>query len=122
MAYTAKSSPSVAPDKGSFPLDHQGACKQDKTNMLQCLRDAQGDNNKCRAQSLAYLQCRMDNGLMAQESLDKLGFAASQSPPNAAGSTAPAPTPPTAGEAAPRKERTGFVGGLSNKPLPKKDE
>ncbi|KAH9261744.1 hypothetical protein BASA81_000400 [Batrachochytrium salamandrivorans] len=120
MAYTAKSSPSVAPDKGSFPLDHDGACKQDKTNMLQCLRDAQGDNNKCRVQSLAYLQCRMDNGLMAQESLDKLGYAASQSPPNLndTGST-------TADEhksgTAPTKERTGFVGGLSNKPLPKKD-
>lgn len=55
------------PDKGSFPLDHDGDCKELKKDYMRCLKRNQGDNLSCRYMSRKYLQCRMDFNLMAQE-------------------------------------------------------
>lgn len=62
------------PEKGSFPLDHEGLCKKFMIQYFGCLRENRDDNSKCREQSKSYLECRMEHGLMAKESLEKLGF------------------------------------------------
>lgn len=62
------------PEKGSFPLDHEGYCKKYMLKYFGCLRENQDNNSKCREESKAYLECRMEHGLMAQESWEKLGF------------------------------------------------
>lgn len=41
---------------------------------LTCLRNQQDQHHKCRELSRAYLQCRMDRALMAEENLDEMGF------------------------------------------------
>lgn len=59
-----------------------------------------------------------NSGLMAQESLDKLGFAASVDTNSNEDSKNAADI---ATETKPSKEKTGFIGGLTTKPLPKKE-
>lgn len=41
---------------------------------MQCLRDSGFESGACRERAMAYLQCRMDRQLMANEPLEKLGF------------------------------------------------
>ncbi|NP_001290660.1 COX19 cytochrome c oxidase assembly factor [Esox lucius] len=74
MNFSSKSFRPRAPDKGSFPLDHFGECKAFKEKFMTCLKDNSYDNSLCRLQSKEYLECRMDNQLMAKEPLEKLGF------------------------------------------------
>ncbi|KAI9661530.1 MAG: Cytochrome c oxidase assembly protein cox19 [Alyxoria varia] len=63
------------PERGSFPLDHDGECTSSKSAYLKCLRGARGLNAPdCRELSAAYLQCRMDKNLMARDSMKNLGF------------------------------------------------
>lgn len=62
------------PDKGSFPLDHEGECKDFMKQYMQCLKRSGYDNGLCRSESKAYLRCRMERELMAQEDFKKLGF------------------------------------------------
>ncbi|XP_065910583.1 cytochrome c oxidase assembly protein COX19-like isoform X2 [Dysidea avara] len=62
------------PDKGSFPLDHEGECKRYMVEYMQCLKQKKRDNHECREESRQYLQCRMDRGLMKVEDFSKLGF------------------------------------------------
>ena len=40
---------------------------------LTCLKDKESNHHKCRELSKAYLQCRMDKKLMAEENLDEVG-------------------------------------------------
>ncbi|XP_074051289.1 cytochrome c oxidase assembly protein COX19-like [Macrotis lagotis] len=61
-------------DKGSFPLDHFGECKAFKEKFMKCLCDNNFENTLCRNESKEHLECRMQRQLMAQESLEKLGF------------------------------------------------
>mmetsp|Transcript_25390 Transcript_25390/g.50578 ORF Transcript_25390/g.50578 Transcript_25390/m.50578 type:complete len:181 (-) Transcript_25390:487-1029(-) len=50
---------------------HPGACQEYVT----CIKKAQKSSHaECRDLSKNYLQCRMDNGLMAKENLEKMGF------------------------------------------------
>ncbi|MBN3275133.1 COX19 protein, partial [Polyodon spathula] len=63
-----------APDKGAFPLDHFGECKNFKDKYMNCLRENSYENSMCREQSKQYLECRMDRQLMTKEPLQKLGF------------------------------------------------
>lgn len=63
------------PEKGSFPLDHEGQCKTSAYKYMFCLSVNNGDNSKCRQQSKDYLDCRMQNDLMAKEEWTKLGLA-----------------------------------------------
>lgn len=62
------------PDKGSFPLDHEGECKQGVLKYLLCLKDHNGSAEPCRHLAKDYLECRMNRNLMAKEEWSKLGF------------------------------------------------
>eukprot|EP00729_Bicosta_minor_P016187 gene16187-35109_t len=62
------------PDKGSFPLDHDGECKPHKENYMACLRKTGNDSRPCRELSKLYLECRMAAQLMAREDWKHLGF------------------------------------------------
>eukprot|EP00745_Piridium_sociabile_P008427 TRINITY_DN156974_c0_g1_i1.p1 TRINITY_DN156974_c0_g1~~TRINITY_DN156974_c0_g1_i1.p1 ORF type:complete len:107 (+),score=28.27 TRINITY_DN156974_c0_g1_i1:32-322(+) len=62
------------PEKGSFPLDHDGECKQFMTKYMRCLRENRQENTKCRQESMDYLNCRMDRNLMLKEDWKKLGY------------------------------------------------
>ena len=41
---------------------------------LDCLKEEKQQHHKCRELSKDYLQCRMDNELMAKENLDEMGY------------------------------------------------
>ena len=63
------------PEKGSFPLDHDGECKSLVGEYLRCVRLSNGTNApECRILAKNYLQCRMEHNLMAPEELRNLGF------------------------------------------------
>lgn len=62
------------PEKGSFPLDHEGQCKKSMLQYMLCLKSNKNNNSECRIEAKDYLQCRMDNQLMAKEDFSKLGF------------------------------------------------
>lgn len=64
----------VPPEKGSFPLDHEGFCKRVMIDYLQCLMENSNQNTMCRHIAKDYLGCRMDKDLMAREDWSKLGF------------------------------------------------
>lgn len=62
------------PQRGIFPLDHDRTCKEPMEAYLNCLKEQSEIHHKCRDYSRDYLQCRMDNELMARENLDDLGY------------------------------------------------
>lgn len=64
----------VPPEKGSFPLDHEGLCKDLMMKYMDCLGEYNRENTKCRNEIKNYLDCRMNNGLMAREPWKKLGL------------------------------------------------
>ena len=64
----------VPPEKGSFPLDREGECKQFYAKYMLCLIETKNNASACREASKEYLDCRMDKGLMARETWDKLGY------------------------------------------------
>ncbi|NXU09855.1 COX19 protein, partial [Pardalotus punctatus] len=74
MNFSNKSFTPRPPDKGAFPLDHFGECKAFKERFMECLRHSGYESAACRQSAKAYLECRMDRQLMANEPLEKLGF------------------------------------------------
>ena len=66
------------PAKGSFPLDHFGDCKDIMSKYMQCLSYSRLKASLCHHIAKDYLQCRMDNDLMAKEDLKYLGFGEDQ--------------------------------------------
>nr|XP_054762757.1 cytochrome c oxidase assembly protein COX19-like [Lytechinus pictus] len=74
MNFGVKSFKPKPPEKGSFPLDHEGECRKFKELFMDCLRENNQDNHKCRLESKNYLECRMERDLMKREPLSKLGF------------------------------------------------
>ncbi|KAG9301564.1 hypothetical protein G9A89_003199 [Geosiphon pyriformis] len=62
------------PERGSFPLDHQGECKELVKSYLDCLKQNKSNNGVCRNLSKAYLRCRMERGLMVKDEFTNLGF------------------------------------------------
>lgn len=63
------------PQRGSFPLDHDGECKDVMTTYLTCINKVGGVNKpECRDLAKAYLACRMDRNLMARDDFKNLGF------------------------------------------------
>ncbi|PVD38844.1 hypothetical protein C0Q70_01468 [Pomacea canaliculata] len=62
------------PEKGSFPLDHDGECREFMKKYMKCLRENRQENTMCREQSMAYLNCRMEKNLMLREDWKKLGY------------------------------------------------
>eukprot|EP00568_Trieres_chinensis_P000775 CAMPEP_0183298596 /NCGR_PEP_ID=MMETSP0160_2-20130417/5573_1 /TAXON_ID=2839 ORGANISM="Odontella Sinensis, Strain Grunow 1884" /NCGR_SAMPLE_ID=MMETSP0160_2 /ASSEMBLY_ACC=CAM_ASM_000250 /LENGTH=142 /DNA_ID=CAMNT_0025460669 /DNA_START=233 /DNA_END=662 /DNA_ORIENTATION=+ len=62
------------PQRGIFPLDHDSECKPAMEAYLECLQSSRSQHHKCRELSKEYLQCRMDNQLMAREDLNDMGY------------------------------------------------
>ncbi|TMW55808.1 hypothetical protein Poli38472_008456 [Pythium oligandrum] len=62
------------PEKGVFPLDHYGECKPKMQDFLSCIRQHNASHIDCKHLSKAYLECRIEKGLMQEEELDNLGF------------------------------------------------
>ena len=63
------------PERGSFPLDHDGDCKPIIADYLRCLKHVGGQNDqKCRLMAKEYLKCRMEHNLMAPDEMKNLGF------------------------------------------------
>ncbi|XP_077980603.1 cytochrome c oxidase assembly protein COX19-like [Glandiceps talaboti] len=75
MNFGQKSFTPRAPAKGSFPIDHDGECKESMDLYMKCLRKNRFQNSECREEAKCYMQCRMDHELMAKEPLSKLGYA-----------------------------------------------
>lgn len=101
------------PEKGSFPLDHDGECKSVMQVYLQCLKNNRSMHNNCRGVSKAYLECRMERGLMLKEPLDQLGFVEGQERDDSV-TTSEEARPPAEDPAA-KKRAGGFVAGLNVK-------
>ncbi|KAF9903672.1 Cytochrome c oxidase assembly protein cox19 [Linnemannia zychae] len=80
-SFTTFSAP--PPDRGSFPLDHDGECTVFMKEYLNCLKENQNNNGKCRHISKQYLSCRMDKGLMGNDDFKNLGFHDNNTPDNA---------------------------------------
>ncbi|KFH42676.1 Cytochrome c oxidase assembly protein-like protein [Hapsidospora chrysogenum ATCC 11550] len=83
------------PQRGSFPLDHDGECREVMKSYLSCMKKVRGVNeDECRDLAKSYLACRMDHNLMARDEFKNLGFAERPKPatPPAAGETAAAAT------------------------------
>ena len=99
----------VPPEKGVFPLDHFGECKQEMKAYMDCLRSHGSESGRCRELAKAYLVCRMERGLMAKQDLSELGFKQPRSNEES-GTAASEPQKP---EVQPRRvrESKGFVGG-----------
>lgn len=74
MTFGQKKFTPTPPEKGSFPLDHDGQCKKTMLKYMICLRDSKHNSSKCRSEAKDYLACRMENNLMAKEEWTKLGF------------------------------------------------
>lgn len=64
----------VPPDKGSFPLDHENVCKPQMIQYMRCLQSNKDDSTVCRQEAKKYLECRMNNNLMAKEEWKSLGY------------------------------------------------
>ncbi|WVF69687.1 hypothetical protein IAT40_004466 [Kwoniella sp. CBS 6097] len=62
------------PQRGSFPLDHDGECKSYMMAYMKCLKANANDNGQCRLESRRYLECRMDNNLMQRDDMSNLGL------------------------------------------------
>ncbi|KAJ4362785.1 Cytochrome c oxidase assembly protein cox19 [Ascochyta clinopodiicola] len=83
------------PERGSFPLDHDGECKDIMLSYLRCIKSHRGTNDsECRNLSKAYLSCRMDRNLMAPDSFKNLGFGENSGGPSALTPTATPAHPP----------------------------
>ncbi|KAB8206369.1 hypothetical protein P875_00021443 [Aspergillus parasiticus SU-1] len=63
------------PERGSFPLDHEGECKHLIAGYLKCIKSQRGLNDEeCRKLAKGYLACRMDKNLMAPDDFKNLGL------------------------------------------------
>lgn len=77
---------------------------------MSCLKANRNNSGQCRPESKAYLECRMDNGLMSRDDFQNLGLGDVQSRKP---SDPPAATPGTPAPAAAAKEggSRGWFGG-----------
>ncbi|XP_006454724.1 hypothetical protein AGABI2DRAFT_133403 [Agaricus bisporus var. bisporus H97] len=64
----------LPPDRGSFPLDHYGECKEQMLVYMKCLKENSSTSTPCRALSRSYLDCRMRKGLMERDDWSNLGL------------------------------------------------
>ncbi|KAG9003532.1 Cytochrome c oxidase assembly protein cox19 [Tulasnella sp. JGI-2019a] len=62
------------PQRGSFPLDHDGECKEFMKTYLQCLKSYGQESVNCRNLSKEYLECRMSRALMDRTEWKNLGY------------------------------------------------
>ena len=103
-AFGSSSTIAKPPEKGSFPLDHQGECKEAMKKFLTCMKSEHGNHSSCKRLSRSYLECRIEKGLMQKENLDQLGLDMSVRE-----------IKPRAPSHEGRKESDGFVAGLGVK-------
>ncbi|KAL6782003.1 COX19 [Auxenochlorella protothecoides x Auxenochlorella symbiontica] len=96
------------PEKGVFPLDHFGECKEVKEKYMACLRSNRDETRACQSLAEEYLQCRMDRDLMAKQDLRELGLGHEAK-------TESTPRPDESASAQRRREARGFVAGESQK-------
>ncbi|KZV92502.1 hypothetical protein EXIGLDRAFT_768943 [Exidia glandulosa HHB12029] len=80
----------LPPDRGSFPLDHDGECKAQMMKYMKCLQSHGNSSIPCRVESGQYLECRM-NGLMERDEWRNLGLADVMDKKDAPASTPAAP-------------------------------
>lgn len=92
MSYGGPNTQSVlvkAPIKGSFPLDHDGTCRDSVLSYLNCVKrttkmlhdhpdmttgESVTHKHICGELMRQYFECRMRNGLMEREEWDQLGM------------------------------------------------
>lgn len=72
--FAQRVNPVSPPLKGSFPLDHDHACKLEMLKYMVCLKEHKSKNEECRDNAKAYFKCRMDAGLMDKDAWPRLGF------------------------------------------------
>jgi hypothetical protein len=94
------------PERGIFPLDHDGECKIYMQSYLNCLKTTSHDYYPCKSLSKEYLQCRMDHNLMKIEDLNTLGLGEDSSYTRMDANAG-------------KKEQEGFVAGTGVKPSSK---
>ncbi|KAK4130410.1 hypothetical protein BT67DRAFT_391065 [Trichocladium antarcticum] len=71
----------IPPQRGSFPLDHDGECSNVMKSYLECIKKVRGVNkDECRLLAKSYLACRMDHNLMAKDDFKNLGFKEPETP------------------------------------------
>ncbi|KIM34367.1 hypothetical protein M408DRAFT_325782 [Serendipita vermifera MAFF 305830] len=75
------------PDRGSFPLDHDGECKAMMSAYLKCLKENKSASTPCRNLTKGYLDCRMQRGLMQKEEWENIGLGAVNGSPDSRGAT-----------------------------------
>ncbi|UKK00678.2 hypothetical protein MACK_000752 [Theileria orientalis] len=99
------------PDRGSFPLDHEGLCKNSSEKYLECIKSFNGNSTNCRSLASAYLKCRIENGLLHDEPLTNLGFRDTEI--EHVSSHKPVETDSEIKPRSERKENKGFIAGDS---------
>ncbi|EIM92803.1 uncharacterized protein STEHIDRAFT_117764 [Stereum hirsutum FP-91666 SS1] len=62
------------PDRGSFPLDHWGECRDTMMVYMECMKKNDNASTECRHLSRDYLDCRMRKGLMDRDDFKNLGL------------------------------------------------
>lgn len=100
------------PDRGSFPLDHDGTCKDIAKDYLACIKASNGNALACRQLSAKYMKCRIDNNLLSDEPLTNLGFRECDIQPDLQ-KTEVSSADISINQKTERKEEGGFVSGLS---------
>ncbi|ORM41984.1 Cytochrome c oxidase assembly protein COX19 [Babesia sp. Xinjiang] len=103
----------IPPDRGSFPLDHEGLCKEVSNRYLKCVQQLKGNAFDCRALAAEYMKCRIDNKLLAEEPLVNLGFRESEINADARLPKTAVPGDVLVRQREDRKESQGFVAGQS---------
>ena len=71
--------PAVAPDRGSFPLDHFHECEEQAHLYHECLEKHQMVPKRCQKYQVNYIECRMKYGLMGaklkgEKPMENFGF------------------------------------------------
>lgn len=95
------------------------------SSFMACMKANGNYNEFCRVESMKYLKCRMERGLMAEEKLEALGFAnvtEEESRTRARGGDGGGgdSSKPTTSEHEQKKEQTGYIAGMSTKPVESK--
>ncbi|CAF1501225.1 unnamed protein product [Adineta steineri] len=64
----------IKPERGVFPLDHEGECKESMLKYMLCLSRHDNKPSSCQDESKTYFQCRMDRNLMKKHEWEDLGY------------------------------------------------
>ncbi|KAJ3168220.1 hypothetical protein HDU88_001659 [Geranomyces variabilis] len=103
------------PERGSFPLDLAGECRDDVKRFIACIKSAKGDNERCKPLARVYLKCRMDHGLMTKDDFTNLGFSDTDDPPPPLAATT---TPSTSSSASKSSSKSPLASSASSQPPP----